>query len=217
MQFELTAGVTAFVALLLAILALKLLIKGDWLLGLIKGLAGLLLVFASLFFAGIAFDIYSYQQLLAEKPIATVSFTQKANQIYLASVTEPGGEKQQYDLRGDLWQMDVRMIKWVGGLASLGLDPGYKLDRISGRYLSLEQERESSRSVYSLVESNSPLDAWALANRYLPKAFLIDASYGSATYVPMIDGALYSVSLSNSGLIARPLNAPAKEAVESWN
>ena len=33
-----------------------------------------------------------------------------------------------------------------------------------------------------------------------------DALYGSAVYVPMSDGARYQVVVSQSGLVARPLN-----------
>ena len=45
---------------------------------------------------------------------------------------------------------------------------------------------------------------WALAQaqpRWLP---FVDAIYGSATYLPMADGARYEVTLGQSGLIARP-------------
>ena len=45
--------------------------------------------------------------------------------------------------------------------------------------------------------------------RWLP---FVDAVYGSATYMPMADGARYQVSITQSGLIARPLN-PAADAV----
>jgi hypothetical protein len=44
----------------------------------------------------------------------------------------------------------------------------------------------------------------------------IDAYYGSATYVPMADGARFEVSLSRDALIARPGNDKAVEAVGKW-
>jgi hypothetical protein len=45
----------------------------------------------------------------------------------------------------------------------------------------------------------------------------VDALYGSATYLPMVDGALYEIKVSQSGLLARPLNQAAREAVGSWH
>jgi len=42
------------------------------------------------------------------------------------------------------------------------------------------------------------------------------ALYGSAAYVPMTDGAAYEVTVSQSGLLARPLNGDARLAVGAW-
>ena len=44
----------------------------------------------------------------------------------------------------------------------------------------------------------------------------VDAFYGTATYVPMADGARYEVSLSRDALIARPANDRARDAVGGW-
>jgi hypothetical protein len=41
--------------------------------------------------------------------------------------------------------------------------------------------------------------------------------YGSATYLPMADGADYEVTVSQSGLVARPLNDAARLAVGAWH
>jgi len=45
----------------------------------------------------------------------------------------------------------------------------------------------------------------------------VDAHYGTATYVPMADGARYEVSMSRDALIARPVNDEARNAVGSWS
>jgi len=49
---------------------------------------------------------------------------------------------------------------------------------------------------------------------YVPWA---DALYGSATFMPMADGAAYEVSVSQAGLLARPLNDAARAAVDAWH
>jgi hypothetical protein len=48
---------------------------------------------------------------------------------------------------------------------------------------------------------------------YIPFA---DALYGSAVYVPMSEGAEYTVSVSASGLVVRPGNDTARKAVGGW-
>jgi hypothetical protein len=127
----------------------------------------------------------------------------------------PEGEKESYFIKGDLWQLDVRVISWGGPLEMIGLEPGYRLDRLSGRYISLEAERASERTVYDISGITTVADVWSVvnSNSWIP---WIEARYGSATYLPMKDGALYAVSLNNQGLFAKPLNAPAESAVGSW-
>ena len=45
---------------------------------------------------------------------------------------------------------------------------------------------------------------------------IVDATYGSATFLPMADGAIFSVSMGSSGLVARPLNDRADLALKEW-
>jgi hypothetical protein len=98
----------------------------------------------------------------------------------------------------------------------LGFDTAYRLDRISGRYASIDDERSLPRTVYSLTQPER-VDLWELAHRYRSWVPWIDALYGSATYLPMADGARYSISVSQSGLVARPVNQAAVVAVGDWH
>jgi hypothetical protein len=98
----------------------------------------------------------------------------------------------------------------------LGFDTAYRLDRISGRYTSIDDERSLPRTVYALNQPER-VDLWALAHRYRSLVPWIDALYGSATYLPMADGARYAISVSQSGLIARPVNQLAIAAVGDWH
>lgn len=60
------------------------------------------------------------------------------------------------------------------------------------------------------------IDTWELARRYRAYVPWVDALFGSAAFVPMADGALYEVRVSQSGLIARPLNQAGRDAVAGW-
>jgi hypothetical protein len=90
------------------------------------------------------------------------------------------------------------------------------LDRIGGRYTRLEDERSQPRSVYSLNQPQR-IDLWDLVHRYHSWVPWMDALYGSATFLPMADGALYEIKVSQSGLVARPLNQAARDAVAGWH
>jgi hypothetical protein len=45
---------------------------------------------------------------------------------------------------------------------------------------------------------------------------MVDAYYGSSVYMPLAEGAEFIVSATMSGLIARPSNARAEQAVTEW-
>lgn len=216
MAYTVLTAVFIILALVIVLFGARLLLKGSWLLGWLRGMAGLLLVGAAILLTMAALDFHSYQQLSKEQTIATLGFTRKAPQQFEVTLVDDAGVERNFELYGDLWQLDARVIKWSSGLAGMGMSPGYRLDRLSGRYYSLEKEQQSTRSVHELNTSKSLFDTWSWLREYGSGMTMIDASYGSATYLPMEDGALFAVSLTNSGLIARPLNDRARAAVDGW-
>jgi hypothetical protein len=60
------------------------------------------------------------------------------------------------------------------------------------------------------------LDVWQFARKYPKLLPGVDAQYGTATYLPMAQGAVYEVSMTRTGLIARPSNEAAVTAVGDW-
>jgi hypothetical protein len=158
----------------------------------------------------------SYERLTAEQVVASITFRQTAPDAYEARLMVDGQLDRLYELRGDEWQMDARLVTWKPPATVLGLDPVYKLERLSGRYADIGRERSEARTVYDLAE-DSALDVWMLAREYPLFTPGIDAHYGSGTYAPMADGARFDVSLSRDALIARPANEQARTAVGSWD
>ena len=119
------------------------------------------------------------------------------------------------ELRGDEWQMDARLVTWQPPATILGLDPIYRLERLSGRFTDVARERSERRTVHELTPPQL-MDVWYVARRFPAFAPGIDAYYGSATYVPMADGARFEVFLSRDALIARPVNDAARNALGAW-
>lgn len=216
MFYSVLATAVTIIGLAVVAFSLKVLVRRGWLFGWLRGMSGLLLVGFGLILAIAAFDLYSYEQIVAEKSVATISFEELGPQRYNAILVDSEGQESRYQLAGDQWQLDARLIKWPTAMAAVGVKPGYRLDRISGRYYSLDKERNGERTVYALNRSQHGVDVWAFFNRQGRSLNLVDAVYGSATFVPMADDALYEVLLSHSGLLARPLNEPARTAVSHW-
>ncbi len=206
----------AIFGLLLLALACQRLFRARFLAATGSGLMGVVLLAVAALLFVVSLNLHTYNRLTHEQPVAEIVFEARGPQRYRATLAQvPSGEMQMFVLAGDEWQLDARVLKWKGWANLLGLDAQYRLERVSGRYRAIEQERSDERTVYALSE-NPGVDLWALSvdnPRWLP---FVDAVYGSATYLPMADGARYEVAITQSGLIARPMNETAKAAAGSW-
>lgn len=184
----------------------------------------LLLAFSAFLLAS---NLYTYQRLTYEQPVAEVSFVQRGKQDFKVEIKSLDSSFQRsFNLQGDEWQLDAQVLTWQGVASLFGLDANYRLHRIAGRYLSIEQERQSPRSVFSLVKElpyaksipidTGQFDLWQFAHEQQRWLHWVDAAYGSAVFLPMTDGATYNVTISRTGLVARPVNKAARKAVSRW-
>lgn len=148
-------------------------------------------------------NLLSYNRLSHEQEVAHISFARLHNGNHLATLEVPDG-RQRFELDGDEWELDARVIKWHAWANLLGLDAAYRLERLSGRYADPHRAQLRAPRSYSLA-SDSWLDAWALDHSQHDWLPVLDAVYGSSVYLPIQDGVTYRVSLSQSGLLARPL------------
>jgi hypothetical protein len=179
-------------------------------------ISGLLLLSTAAMLFLVSSNIHTYERLVYEQPIVNISFHQLSPQHFSVELKElESGESGFFELRGDEWQIDAQILTWKGYANLLGLESYYRLHRLSGRYTDIDQERSAPRTVYGLSDEQR-IDLWSYANEYRNWLSMVDATYGSAVFLPMDDRARYSVSISRNGLVARPDNAIAREAVSNW-
>src|ERR1700692_289468 len=213
-----TALITVFVlaGILFLFAAVRRLRRRSLLGGAAHGATALVLILISVCAVLIGANLRTYPRLTFEQPAGELQLSRAGERAFNAVLTYPSGERANFALRGDEWQIDARVLKWHAFANMVGFDTAYRLERISGRYARVEDERAQARTVYSL---NPPqrIDPWDLVHRYHSWMPWMDALYGSATFLPMSDGALYEIKVSQSGLIARPLNQAARDAVGSWH
>jgi len=207
--------VLAVLGVILFILGIQRVWRRRVLAGSLEGLVGLLLLAIAALMAAISINLYTYDRLTHESKIAEVSFQEIGPQHFEAHLLLKNNTKI-LDLRGDEWQIDARVLKWRGMAVLIGFDTLYRLDRLSGRYRDIIQEITELRTVHSLSEEQG-LDLWMIGRRYAHWIPWVDALYGSATYMPMVDGASYTVSVSSTGLLARPSNDIARKAIGEWH
>lgn len=177
--------------------------------------AGALVFLAAIAACFLTLNLLTYARLTHEQEAAHVTTRQLAERRYVLTLQVPKEPARHYELNGDEFQIDARVLKWRGFATVIGFDTAYRLERLGGRYTDVASERTAPRTVHSLAPQTG-LDLWALVrrhHRYLP---LADALYGSAAYVPMAEGAEYDVTVSASGLVVRPANEQARKAVGGW-
>ena len=139
MAIQILASVLIVVVLILLFLAGKTLLSSGWFVKWLKGMLGIVALSAAVFGTVFAFDLFTYSNSKEGEVIATLKFNQLSSQEYEVEFVGVKGLAKLYRLKGDLWQLDVRLIHT---LAMFGGDlPSYKIERLSGRYLSLEEEK----------------------------------------------------------------------------
>lgn len=215
MQYDGLVWLTAAIAVLFGVLAARVLLNLGWILGWLRGMAGLLILAVAGILGLAAYDLRQYELLPEDKPLLTISFSAAGEQRYAVTVLE-GAREREFFLEGDLWQLDARLFGWKGIAQLIGLQPGYRLEALRGRFLAIEQQKLALNTPVQLSQSVAGVDVWR-GLRALQRDFLLfDARPLRVNYLPMAADAVYSVSLTPTGLLAQPLNQAAQQALRDW-
>jgi len=205
----------AALALPLAIAAVGRLRRAQVARGTLLLLLGAFVLLLGLLAAVAAASLHSYTRLTHEEEAARVELRALGPRHFVLTLQAPGAASRVFELRGDEWQIDARLLKWRALGTLLGFDTVYRLERLSGRYSDAAEDQAAPRTVHALAPGPG-VDLWLVLRRYHDYLPLADALYGSAAYVPMADGATYVVTVSPSGLVVRPSNDAARTAVGGW-
>lgn len=214
MQYDGLAWATALLALLAVLIAARILFNSHWFLGWLRGTCGLAFLALAGFIGLVAYDLYSYAPLPEDKPLVILSFEADGPR-YRVNLLERGSERSVL-LEGDLWQLDARFLHWKGLAALIGLQPGYRLENLSGRFLSIEQQARAQQAQVELAQSPYGIDLWRWLRLGRHDLFMFDAQARRVTYLPIADQAVYSISLTSTGLLVQPMNQAAKQALQDW-
>lgn len=158
----------------------------------------------------VGIDFWGYFKYREDKAVVKVTFQAIQKQLFQAEMTDLVSRKtRRFLIRGDQWQMDAQILRWSHRLYVLGVRPGYRLERLSGRYDAVADELEKPRTVFALSDTRGSMDIWSIVKDNARLFPWVEAIYGNAAYMPMFDGAAYSVAISSSGLVATPWRSRA--------
>ena len=167
-------------------------------------------------------NLQSYSRLTYEAPVAEVSVhTQNsAEKLYTVAVHRLDGTNRTTTctLQGDEWLLSGRVQKWKAWANELGLNATYTLDQLSNKYISAREANGKAITACDIVGPPPKI------NQYLPDswvkwlighALVQDREFGSANYMPLADGAVYKVVITQTGFNAEPVNDAASRANEA--
>ncbi len=207
--FVVVAGVLGVLGLSLVLGGVLALFRARFLAFAIRMLLGLALVFLGALLGLISLGVEGYRALTREETAARLIVQPKAPQRFSARIVYRDGREATFDLAGDEIYVDAHILKWKPMANVLGLHTAYELGRVAGRYRDLGQERTAPRTVYSLGRDRD-VDLFDLRTRYTFLAPLVDAEYGSATFVPVTGPSELELRVSATGLLVRPAGEPPR-------
>ena len=196
------AAVMALAGVLLLGWALRSLRRRRWIGTAGSAGSGALLLSLSALALTLGVSTQGYRALTLEETAATVTTVPTGGQSFQAFVELPDGRDTTLHVFGDQLLVDAHILKWHALGNVLGLHTQYELDRLTGRYADIQDERARPRSVHSL-KAGKPLDLFHLVERYALLGLLVDTEYGSATYIDVERPARFEILVSTSGLLVR--------------
>ena len=174
----------------------------------IRMAVGLLLLVLGALAGTISVGMMGYRAFTREEVAARISVTPAGKQRFLATFRFTDGREATYDLAGDSIYVDAHILKWHPYANMIGLHTAYEIDRVAGRYHAVKDERDAMRTVHALGREK-PVDLYSLRLRFTFLSPLIDAEYGSASFIPVTRPAELELRVSTSGLLMRETKAPA--------
>jgi len=209
------AAIFGFFALLFIIIGWKLLRQESWLIQWIKGTSGLLCMLLAVFFGLSSYELSKFQ-LVPEDVVPSLlkaSILQQANQSYKVALTSLDPTHSEYDLKGDLWQVNIRTWMWSPSLKYLPLPDLYKVEKISSRYLNIEQEIKSG--VTEVLLYKPLVNIWPILDEF-SRLNVFNTQSLKLGFVPAVEGSLFSINLVEEALVLEAVNAPATTALKNW-
>lgn len=164
-------------------------------------LAVLLLTLAALF-GTFTIAIQGYRALIHEEMAAVIKTEPTGYRTFRAHFRFADGREASFELAGDELYVDAHILKWKPIVNILGMHTDYELDRVAGRYADIADERTKARTIFPLAHEK-PLNMFSLRQRYRFLEPLVDAEYGSASFVTADRPAELELRISTTGLLIR--------------
>ena len=166
----------------------------------------------------VGLNLQTFNRLTYEQLAARVTLQETGPMSYTAIVeradeNEQLGPREEFALTGQSFRMEADVVTFKPWANVLGMDAMYRFDRIQGRYDDERTEIASPPTPWSM-RAEEGIDLFRLPFGSANPLQRVDAEFLNGVAVPMADGAVYEIQMSQRGLIPRPVNAQAEAAVK---
>lgn len=166
----------------------------------------------------IGLNLQTYSRLTHEELAAQVTLEQTGPRAFTAIVERADKNgmleaPEEFQLTGDSFRMEADVVTFKPWANVLGTDALYRFDRIQGRFDSEAAEVANPPTPWSMRREEG-IDVFRLPLGTGNPLQRVDAEFMNGAAMPMADGAIYEIQMSQRGLIPRALNTEAESAIE---
>lgn len=169
----------------------------------------------------VGLNVQTYNRLSLERPLAEVSIAaaDSAQKLYNVTITRldeagAGIAPQTCQVQGDEFELSSWTMKWKPWANVVGLDSRYKLEQLTNRYYPTSQG--FGQPITGCNLANAPGLNAQVPERV--RSFLLgmayDTEYGAGSFQPMADGARFELLATQTGVLLRPKNDAAQNAID---
>jgi len=206
LSFVPIAGVVSgLIALLLFVLLIKRLRnrRKKVLVCLVHFLFVIIFVLISTIFMLLYTGLQGYKHFTYNKPIFTVECSLKQEDSFVLEFVDLDKEDSPanfYRVKGQQFVIEGHIIKWENFFVTVGMKPLYQVTRLTGRYVSINDEKEKERSVYELAEETK---VWRWLMKYGEKIPGIDAVQGVSSFKDAVENKKFTVYITHNSFVIK--------------
>jgi len=161
----------------------------------------------------VAADLATYGRLRPNQPVAQVACERTGSRTFRLTLTRlPTGRMQVFEIAGDQWRLEARTLAWRRQASALGLEPRFRLERLSTRFVRIPDPLSAPPSSYALAQASGD-DLWAQARTGARWADYAVAGHAYGPWQPLAQGARFELWFDAAGLHARAANEAAANAL----
>ncbi|MBN1693889.1 hypothetical protein JW879_00630 [candidate division WOR-3 bacterium] len=148
-------------------------------------------------------SLKGYQHFTYNKPIFSIECPIREDDSFVVKFIPLDGEESQarfYRVKGQQFVIEGHIVRWENFFVTVGMKPLYQVTRLTGRYVSINDEKEKERSVYEIAEETR---VWRWLMQYGEKIPGIDAVHGISSFKDAVEHKNFTVYITHNSFIIK--------------